>query len=152
MFLPSFIHLILTRYNLRPRKLLSDAETFVVKFNIIFSHLLSTVLFVLRRRHLEWLPLLVCVLTFHIDEVAAEPRGLSIKELWEFEPQLRRHFFPTFDKSQCDKRYSSFTNVLTVYMEKQLVVSKYMYFYGVIVWESHEAHRQATVIWMETNN
>ena len=36
----------------------------------------------------------------------------------------RPTFFPTFNKSQCDKRRSSFTNGLSIYVEKQPVAWK----------------------------
>ena len=39
----------------------------------------------------------------------------------------RPTFFPTFDKSHCDQRYSSSTNGLTVYVEKQPIDRKWEY-------------------------
>ena len=38
--------------------------------------------------------------------------------------RARPTFFPTFDKSHCDKRHSSSTNGLSVYVEKQPVAFK----------------------------
>ena len=48
----------------------------------------------------------------------SEPLGL-----WVLTP-ARPTFFPTIDKSHCDKRHSSSTNELSVYVEKQPVALK----------------------------
>ena len=51
----------------------------------------------------------------------------------------RPTFFPTFAKSHCDRRHSSSTNALTVYVKKQPVAWK-VYLCRVLVGENLETH------------
>ena len=51
------------------------------------------------------------------------PRSFQSR-LQQIRTPARPTFFPTFDKSHCDKCHSSFTKGLTVYVEKQPVAWK----------------------------